>query len=74
MKIDFDPGKIPGLGSAEVAEKLISEGYNELPSSKSRNFITIALGVVKEPMFLLLVACGTLYIFRKASCCSVSYS
>jgi Ca2+-transporting ATPase len=62
MKIDFDPGKIPGLGSAEVAEKLISEGYNELPSSKSRNFITIALGVVKEPMFLLLVACGTLYM------------
>jgi Ca2+-transporting ATPase len=62
MKIDFDPGKISGLSSVEVAEKLISEGYNELPSSKSRNFITIALGVVKEPMFLLLVACGTLYM------------
>jgi Ca2+-transporting ATPase len=63
MKIDFDPGKISGLSSEEVEKTLLSEGYNELPSSKSRNFITIALGVVKEPMFLLLVACGTLYMF-----------
>jgi Ca2+-transporting ATPase len=62
MKIDFDPRKIPGLSSEEVGKKLISEGYNELPSSKSRNFITIAIGVIKEPMFLLLVACGTLYM------------
>ncbi|MCX6279511.1 MAG: cation-translocating P-type ATPase [Bacteroidetes bacterium] len=62
MKVDFDPGKITGLTSEEVGKKLISDGYNELPSSKSRNFISIALGVVKEPMFLLLVACGTLYM------------
>jgi Ca2+-transporting ATPase len=62
VKIDFDPRKIPGLGSEEVSKKLFSEGYNELPSSKSKNFITIAIGVVKEPMFLLLVACGTLYM------------
>src|SRR5512133_2506854 len=33
-----------------------------MPSSKPRNFFTIALGVVKEPMFILLVACGTLYL------------
>jgi Ca2+-transporting ATPase len=62
VKIDFDPRKISGLSSEEVGRKLISEGYNELPSSKSRNFITIAIGVIKEPMFLLLVACGTLYM------------
>jgi Ca2+-transporting ATPase len=62
MKIDFDPRKLSGLSTEEVEKKLISDGYNELPSSKSRNFITIALGVVKEPMFLLLVACGTLYM------------
>ena len=62
MKIDFDPRKIPGLSSEEVVKKLVSEGYNELPSSKSRNFVTIAIGVIKEPMFLLLVACGTLYM------------
>ena len=62
MKIDFDLRKNSGLSSEEVSKKLISEGYNELPSSKSKNFITIAIGVVKEPMFLLLVACGTLYM------------
>ena len=62
MKIDFDPRKISGLSSEEVGKKLMSEGFNELPSSKSRNFITIAIGVIKEPMFLLLVACGTLYM------------
>ena len=63
MKIDFDPGKITGLTAEEVKNILITDGYNELPSSKSRNFFTIAMGVVKEPMFLLLVACGTLYMF-----------
>jgi P-type Ca2+ transporter type 2C len=62
MKTDFDPVKITGLTTEEVEKKVISEGYNELPSSKPRNFITIAIGVVKEPMFLLLVACGTLYM------------
>ena len=51
-----------GLTNKEVAGKLQSEGYNELPSSKPKNIIHIALGVIKEPMFLLLVACGTLYI------------
>ena len=35
---------------------------NTLPSSKPKNFFSIALGVVKEPMFILLVGCGTLYV------------
>ncbi len=34
-----------------------------MPSSKPKNFLLIALGVAREPMFLLLVACGTLYLF-----------
>ncbi len=38
------------------------EDYNNLPSSQPKNFFSIALGVVKEPMFILLVACGTLYM------------
>jgi Ca2+-transporting ATPase len=51
-----------GLTSLQANEKLRKEGYNSLPSSKPRNFFTIALGVVKEPMFILLVACGSLYL------------
>jgi Ca2+-transporting ATPase len=54
--------KFKGLTSSQVTEKLRTEGYNSLPSSKPKNFLSIALGVVKEPMFILLVACGSLYL------------
>jgi P-type Ca2+ transporter type 2C len=54
--------KYKGLTDSQVKEKLRTEGYNRLPSSKPKNFFSIALGVVKEPMFILLVACGTLYL------------
>ncbi|MFZ4463756.1 MAG: cation-translocating P-type ATPase [Bacteroidales bacterium] len=53
---------ISGLSKQEAAEKLEKDGYNELPSSKPKSVFHIALGVVKEPMFLLLVACGALYL------------
>jgi P-type Ca2+ transporter type 2C len=51
-----------GITRSEATAKLEKEGYNELPSSKPKNVFQLALGVVKEPMFLLLVACGTLYL------------
>ena len=54
--------KIQGLTDEEVKLKRDLEGYNELPSSKPKVFFYMALGVVKEPMFLLLVACGSLYL------------
>ena len=53
---------ITGISQKEATEKLEKEGYNELPSSKPKSVFRIALRVVKEPMFLLLVACGTLYL------------
>ena len=56
------PEKLTGLTNSEAAEKLALEGLNMLPSSKPKNFFSIALGVVKEPMFILLVACGSLYL------------
>lgn len=51
-----------GLTSAEVSKKQAKEGYNELQGKKSRNFLNIMVGVITEPMFILLVACGTLYM------------
>jgi len=51
-----------GLTTSQAKEKLRKEGANTLPSSKPKNFFSIALGVVKEPMFILLTGCGTLYI------------
>ena len=59
--ITEDPDPL-GLTSDEVNQRIKENGYNELPGSKSQNFWTIMLGVIKEPMFLLLVACGTLYM------------
>ncbi len=63
MQIHPASPKYSGLTEAEASEMIRNEGYNELPSSKPKNIFTIALGIIKEPMFLLLVACGTLYLF-----------
>ena len=62
MSIDLKSEKFQGLSEETVKEKIRIEGYNELPSSKPKNFLALAWSVVKEPMFLLLVACGTLYL------------
>lgn len=62
MTIDLKSEKFRGLNEETVKEKQKTEGFNELPSSKSKNILALAWGVVKEPMFLLLVACGTLYL------------
>jgi Ca2+-transporting ATPase len=51
-----------GLTEAEAAKRLKEEGYNELPSAKSKSAFRIAFEVVKEPMFLLLIACGIIYM------------
>lgn len=56
------PDKLIGLTTTQVDEKLRTEGYNTLPSSKPKNIFTLAVGVIREPMFILLVACGSLYL------------
>src|ERR1019366_4458551 len=53
---------IKGLTVTEVNEQLKIHGYNELPSVKPKNAGRIALEVIKEPMFILLVSCGLLYM------------
>ncbi len=51
-----------GLTEEEAGRRLAAEGPNELPSAKKRGPFAIALEVIKEPMFLLLIACGSLYL------------
>jgi P-type Ca2+ transporter type 2C len=53
---------MPGLSQEDVNRKLKTEGYNEIPSPDKRTVLTIALEVVREPMFLLLIACGSIYL------------
>src|SRR3990167_5854495 len=53
---------IPGLSSAEVEARLREDGYNELYASTRRRTFDIALGVVREPMFLLLIVAAVIYL------------
>ena len=54
---------ISGLSEAEAASRLAQDGPNELPQSRKKNLFRIALDVLREPMFLLLIAGGTIYLF-----------
>lgn len=62
MKKLFDISGIAGLCEAEALERLRLEGYNELPSSKKRSILAIAFEVAREPMFLLLLSGGAIYM------------
>ena len=53
---------ISGLSEAEAAQRLTQDGPNELPVSRPRGVLGLLRDVVSEPMFLLLVACGALYM------------
>ncbi len=59
----FSAEQPSGLSHEEAAGRLRRDGPNELPSSKPRSIAAIAWEVIKEPIFLLLVACGAIYLF-----------
>jgi Ca2+-transporting ATPase len=63
MTETFDETNLQGLTDQEALEHLAEDGFNELPSAKKRTFLHILLEVVREPMFLMLIACGLLYLF-----------
>jgi len=58
----FDINNLQGLTNEEVTERLAQDGYNELPSTEKRTIFHILFEVIREPMFLLLIACGGLYL------------
>ncbi len=51
-----------GLSAAEAAARLAAEGPNLLPGATRRGTLSIALEVLREPMFLLLVAAAAIYM------------
>jgi Ca2+-transporting ATPase len=51
-----------GLSDAEAAQRLAHDGYNEVPAERPRSLAATALAVAREPMFLLLIASGTVYL------------
>lgn len=57
-----EPESFAGLSHAEAARRLEAEGPNALPAAQRRNALAITLGVLREPMFLLLVAGALIYL------------
>ena len=51
-----------GLTSAQAALRLLQDGANELRAPKQRTLLRIGIEIASEPMFLLLMAAGTLYM------------
>ena len=61
MPDEFDIVNISGLTAEEAERRLAEEGYNEIPSARRKSIFSIAFEVLREPMFLLLVAIGSIY-------------
>ncbi len=60
-----DPTAAPphrGLPRAEAEVRLRAEGPNELGHERPRGLLRLALGVLREPMLLLLLGAGGIYL------------
>jgi Ca2+-transporting ATPase len=62
LPLRFETDGVTGLTEGEASERLRRDGPNELQSQKPRRLVHIAMDVAREPMFLLLVAAGGLYL------------
>jgi Ca2+-transporting ATPase len=51
-----------GLSTADAEARLARDGYNELHASTRRKTFAIAMGVAREPMFLLLMLAAVIYL------------
>ncbi|MFZ2970044.1 MAG: cation-translocating P-type ATPase [Minisyncoccia bacterium] len=59
---ESDIKKLEGLSGKEAKIRLEKHGYNELPSAKKKSFSKIIKEVLEEPMFILLVIAGSVYL------------
>ena len=59
---NIDMLKTTGLSSADAAARLLVDGPNALPASGHRGFWMVILNIIREPMLMLLVACGIVYL------------
>jgi len=54
--------KIQGLTSQQALAQFQRDGANELPTAQPQNLWQIAWHVASEPMILLQIACGSIYL------------
>ena len=59
---DNAPPLDEGLSATEAMRRLAEDGPNALPGGQRRSWLTIVWETAREPMFLLLLAAGTLYL------------
>ena len=59
---ELNLGNHRGLSEEEAAARLRESGYNEIPAAKKRSIFAIALEVLRQPMFLMLVGGGAIYL------------
>ena len=52
----------PGLTEAEARERLAAEGPNELSRERRPGLLAATAAVLKEPMLLLLLGAGGIYL------------
>lgn len=52
----------PGLTTAQAAQRLQQQGFNELPATRRRTLLHLVFEVLREPMFLLLLGAGAVYL------------
>ncbi len=55
-------GAVTGLTSEVAKLRLKQEGYNELPKTDQRGFLRILVEVLRQPMFILLIGGGVVYL------------
>jgi len=58
----YNVESVDGLTASEAARRRAEEGPNALPGGHRRTWLTIVLETVREPMFLLLLSAGALYL------------
>ena len=57
------PDQFSGLSEAEAARRLRQDGPNELARREGHGLLHTLVGVLREPMILLLLFAGGLYLF-----------
>ncbi|MDD5474387.1 MAG: cation-translocating P-type ATPase [Candidatus Methanoperedens sp.] len=62
MEKNFDVENIIGLCEEDAARKLGEDGFNELPSQKKQSMFSILINILFEPMLLLLLVSGLIYL------------
>lgn len=62
MEDTINPELIKGLTESEVSDRFVRDGCNELPYQKKQSVFVILFNVLREPMLLLLLGCGLIYL------------